>query len=72
MNRSSSSTKKPKRVVLMMRPANSLADPVDHELDLLPLDQFALGFGGAALGFRASLGDGVQAFGRRAWRLAVE
>ncbi len=34
------------------------ADAVAHELDLLPLDEFAFGFGGAALGLAGFLGDG--------------
>ena len=34
-----------------------LADAVLHEANLLPLDQFALGLGGAALGLAGLFGD---------------
>src|ERR1035437_2081550 len=39
-----------------------LADAVGHELDLLPLDEFALGVGGAAFGLRALVGQRLEVF----------
>jgi hypothetical protein len=37
-----------------------VADPVDHELYLLPFDQLTLGFGSATLGFGRLIGDRMQ------------
>ena len=47
-------------MVEMISAANSSPTRVDHELDFLPLHQFALRFGGAALGFRGRFGDGAH------------
>src|ERR1035437_8957316 len=37
-------------------------DAVGHELDLLPLDEFAFGVGGAAFGLRTLVGQRIQVF----------
>ena len=48
------------------------ADAVLHEADFLPLDQFALGFGGAALGVAGFFGDlGELGFGDGGWNSRV-
>ena len=47
----------------MIRAGKSIADAADHEFDFLPLDEFALGFGGAAFCVGAVVGEIAQGCG---------
>ena len=58
--RSVNSTKRPYLVVRNDERVEILADPVGHELDLFPLDEFPFGVGGAAFGLRTLVGQRLQ------------